>query len=139
MGKQLMDEYLTVGVPRNLRVGTTIAQTFGTTTIRVSLPVFLWLCGIGLLAMVAFLHGEWNTVAALLIMGALGWAALEVRWWGYGSSAFGRMLLAHATQPRYLTLAPIEVVLDAEQRTVVVHRRPRWERHDRSVMEGKEP
>lgn len=131
-----MDEYLSVGVPRNLRVGTTVAQTFGTTTIRVSLPVFLWLCGVGLLAMVALLHGAFNTVAVLLILGALGWAVLEVRWWGYGSRAFGRILLAHCCQPRYLTLLPIEAVLAPEERMVSVPRRPRWELHDRSAVKG---
>ncbi len=122
-----MDEHLSVGVPRNLRVGTTVAMTIADTTIRLRLPVFLCLSGAGISAVVALLAGRFNLVALLIVLGAIGAAALEVRLWGYGTGAFGRIILGYLRQPMYLDLEPIEIILPAEAPASVMPRRPRWD------------
>ncbi len=122
-----MDEQLSVAVPRNLRVGTTVAHTIGNTTIRLRLPVFLWLCSLGLPAMVAVLFGAFNTATVLGVIGVTGWAALETRCWGYGTMEFGRIVLRHLQRPHRLVVEPIMIMLPVEEPAVAVSRRPRWQ------------
>jgi hypothetical protein len=122
-----MDEQLCVTVPRNLRVATTVAHTIGNTTIRLRLPVFLWLCSLGLPAMVAVLLGLFTTATVLVGIAVCGWAALEARWWGYGTWEWSHIVLRHLQRPHYLVVEPIMITLPLEEPVVAVSRRPRWQ------------
>ncbi len=122
-----MDEQLSVAVPRNLRVGTTVAHTIGNTTIRLRLSVFLWLCSLGLPAMLATLFGAFNTATMFAVIAVCGWAALEARWWGYSTAEFSRIVLRHLQRPHCLVVEPIMITLPAEEPAVSVPRRPRWQ------------
>ncbi len=122
-----MDEHLSVSVPRNLRVSTTVAKTIADTTIRLRLPVFLCVSSAGIGALLALLFGNMDLAAVLLVLGVTGAALLEVRPWGYSTLAVCHMLLAYVRQPGQLQLQPILITLPPEETTVTVVRRPRWD------------
>lgn len=132
-----MDEHLSVSVPRNLRVSTTVAKTIADTTIRLRLPVFLCVSSAGIAALLALLWGNIDLAALLLVGGVIGAVLLEVRLWGYSTVAVCHMLLAYLRQPGQLQLQPILLTLPPEDTPVAVVRRPRWDaqhfRHEEGV------
>ncbi len=132
-----MDEHLSVSVPRNLRVSTTVAKTIADTTIRLRLPVFLCVSSTGIAALLTLLFGNIDLAAVLLVLGVTGAVLLELRPWGYSTLAVCQMLLAYLRQPGQLQLQPILLTLPPEDTTVVVLRRPRWDvqhsRHEEGV------
>jgi hypothetical protein len=119
-----MEEWSNVPVPRNLRVRATInvwgnrisVRLFAVGVVLVVIWTLMAFGGADLFATASWLGG----------IGVIAGVLLEGRWAGLTTFQIAHQVLKRQRGPRYLSMSPLQIALEAEQPVRAGRRAPRW-------------